>query len=95
MDASYYVNGKVLLMEDKRLGQLNWFSESDYPELFDKLNQRIETVSGFSTKTAEKFQIVNYGLGGHFDVHIDAFSDVCDFFQCLGNIQNISIQLEC
>lgn len=81
------------MVDERRLGQLKWFTDGADP-VFGKLNKRIETVSEFSTKTAEGFQSVNYGLGGHFDVHVDAFTDVCDsflFFYLIGNIQNILI----
>lgn len=58
------------------MGQLKWFSESANPKLFNRLNDRVECLTGFSTKTAEGYQTVNYGVGGHFSVHVDAFTDV-------------------
>jgi len=78
-DAEYYLNGKVILLDDRRLGQLKWFSENSNPILFGKLNERIECITEYSIKTAEGYQTVNYGLGGHFSVHLDAFTDVRDF----------------
>jgi len=76
-DAKFYVNGKADLIDDRRLGQLKWFSESMHPKLFDRLNNRIECLTEFTTRTAEEYQTVNYGAGGHFSVHYDAFTDVC------------------
>lgn len=39
---------------------------------FDSLNDRIECFTGWSTKYAESYQIVNYGLAGHYKQHYDA-----------------------
>ncbi|XP_016658719.1 prolyl 4-hydroxylase subunit alpha-2-like isoform X1 [Acyrthosiphon pisum] len=74
-DAAYYFNGKITLLDDQRLGQLKWFSENANPILFGKLNDRIECITEYTTKTAEGYQTINYGLGGHFSVHMDAFTD--------------------
>lgn len=92
-DAEYYSNGKITLLEDRRLGQLKWFSENVNPALFGKLNERIECITDYSTKTAEGYQTVNYGLGGHFSVHVDAFTDVRDFLlhAYLGSLYLITI----
>ncbi|XP_026813539.1 prolyl 4-hydroxylase subunit alpha-2-like isoform X2 [Rhopalosiphum maidis] len=75
-DAASYFDGKITLIDDQRLGQLKWFSENSNPVLFGKLNERIECITEYSTKTAEGYQIVNYGLGGHFAEHVDAFTDI-------------------
>lgn len=48
--------------------------------VLDSLNDRIECFTGLSTKNAESYQVVNYGLGGHYKQHYDAF-----------NIQNVSM----
>jgi len=60
------------LEERSRSGQVYWIKNDDV-EYFDSLNTRIETFTGFSTKTAELYQIVNYGLGGHYLPHHDSF----------------------
>lgn len=75
-DALLYQDGKITLVDNQRLGQLKWFSEKENPMLFGKLNERIECLTEYSTKTAEGYQTVNYGMGGHFNVHVDAFTDV-------------------
>lgn len=76
VDAEYYIDGVITMVEEERLGQLKWFSGKENPNLFNKLNGRIETFTGFSTATSEGYQTVNYGAGGHFSVHLDAFTDV-------------------
>ena len=76
----YYFNGQAFLLDDQRLGQLKWFGKDSDLMVFGKLSERIECITEYSTKTAEGYQTVNYGLGGHFSVHVDAFTDVSDFY---------------
>lgn len=52
--------------------------DSLHPKLA-KLNQRVEDMTGLTTKTAEPYQVVNYGIGGQFDPHFD-FKEVKIFF---------------
>lgn len=61
------------LEERSRSGQVYWINNNDAVEYFGSLNTRVETFTGFSTKTAELYQIVNYGLGGHYLPHYDPF----------------------
>jgi prolyl 4-hydroxylase len=60
-------------VEKSRLGQAAWIDDDDAVEYFYSLNNRIETFTGYSTQTAELYQIVNYGLGGHYSPHYDPF----------------------
>ncbi|VVC31299.1 Prolyl 4-hydroxylase, alpha subunit,Oxoglutarate/iron-dependent dioxygenase,Prolyl 4- [Cinara cedri] len=62
-----------VVVEENRSGQTGRLSKDDASKHFDKLNTRIETITGMGTKNAELYQIVNYGLGGHFTPHHDAF----------------------
>lgn len=36
-----------------------------------RVSQRIEDMTGLSTSTAEELQVVNYGIGGHYEPHYD------------------------
>lgn len=54
-----------------------WLSASDDPLGYvSHIDQRIEDVTGLSMSTAEQLQVVNYGIGGHYEPHYD-FSRVC------------------
>ncbi|KAL4148257.1 hypothetical protein QTP88_002537 [Uroleucon formosanum] len=63
----------TVVKERIRSCQIYRMEEVDAIEYFGALNTRIESFTGFSTKTAERYQIVNYGLGGHYLPHYDSF----------------------
>ncbi|KAL4149649.1 hypothetical protein QTP88_003541 [Uroleucon formosanum] len=74
VDATVRKTEGSIKRESTRLGQVYWINEVDAVKYFDALNTRIESFTGFSTKTAENYQVVNYGLGGHYIPHHDPFS---------------------
>nr|XP_027227836.1 prolyl 4-hydroxylase subunit alpha-2-like [Penaeus vannamei] len=39
----------------------------------DKIFARIEDMTGLTTETAEDLHVLNYGIGGHYDAHVDFF----------------------
>lgn len=59
-------------VEDDRTGEVCRVYNDD---LSKTLPARIESFTGYSTKFAESYQIVNYGLGGHYVPHHDAFGE--------------------
>lgn len=61
------------MIETSRSGQVSWIEKNDEGGYFDSLNSRIECFTELSLKTAEAYQIVNYGLSGHYVPHHDAF----------------------
>lgn len=40
-------------------------------DIFRNVGQRIEDMTGLTIATSEDLQVLNYGMGGHYDVHID------------------------
>ncbi len=53
-----------------RISKSAWLTENDH-EVVRRVNQRIGDITGLTTKTAEELQVVNYGIGGHYDAHYD------------------------
>jgi len=74
IDAEIQSAATAKIVEEKsRLGQVYWINDNDAVEYFHSLSNRIETFTGFTSQTAELYQIVNYGLGGHYLPHYDPF----------------------
>lgn len=71
-DAKVNNNDGGILKEKSRSGQVSWI-QRDEETYFNSLNARIETIAGYSFSSGEKYQIVNYGIGGHYMPHYDAF----------------------
>lgn len=56
-----------------------WLSTEDDPQgIVAHIDQRIEDVTGLTMTTAEQLQVVNYGIGGHYEPHYD-FSQVHNY----------------
>ncbi|XP_055381413.1 prolyl 4-hydroxylase subunit alpha-1-like [Condylostylus longicornis] len=53
-----------------RTGKYSWLAKHMHPVL-NVLNQRIEDMTDMSMETSETLQVMNYGIGGHYDVHPD------------------------
>ena len=49
-----------------------WIGEEMDPTgMVETVNRRIEAITGLSMTTAEQLQVVNYGIGGHYEPHFD------------------------
>jgi prolyl 4-hydroxylase len=49
-----------------------WLRADDDPQGYvTRIDQRIEDVTGLTMSTAEQLQVVNYGIGGHYEPHYD------------------------
>jgi len=55
---------------DYRTSKSAWLDESD-DDLVASMNNRIEAYTGLDMYTAEKLQVANYGIGGHYETHFD------------------------
>ncbi|XP_077506225.1 prolyl 4-hydroxylase subunit alpha-2-like [Amblyomma americanum] len=50
---------------------VSWLSDEDHP-LLPELTARVAAATGLAVDSAEPFQVVNYGLGGYYALHLDA-----------------------
>nr|AAM75079.1 RE70601p [Drosophila melanogaster] len=56
-----------------RTSKVAWFPDG-YNPLTVRLNARISDMTGFNLYGSEMLQLMNYGLGGHYDQHYDFFN---------------------
>ncbi|XP_065191112.1 prolyl 4-hydroxylase subunit alpha-1-like isoform X2 [Sycon ciliatum] len=59
-----------------RISKSAWLGEYlDESGVLAHVNQRIEAITDLSMSTAEELQVVNYGIGGHYEPHFDFARD--------------------
>ncbi|KAM6969728.1 prolyl 4-hydroxylase subunit alpha-2-like [Aplochiton taeniatus] len=74
----------VLTTAGYRVSKSAWLEGEEDP-VIDKVNQRIEDITGLTVKTAELLQVANYGVGGQYEPHFDfSRKDEPDAFKTLG-----------
>ncbi|XP_034662709.1 prolyl 4-hydroxylase subunit alpha-2 [Drosophila subobscura] len=56
-----------------RTSKVAWFTDA-FNELTERLNRRISDMTNFELLGSEMLQVMNYGLGGHYDKHYDFFN---------------------
>jgi prolyl 4-hydroxylase len=64
-----------LVTAQYRISKSSWLQGQEHPAI-DTVNKRITAITGLDLDTAEELQVVNYGLGGHYEPHFD-FARVC------------------
>lgn len=57
-----------------RIGKTAWLSDNE-DEMIKRVTRRVELITGLTSESAEDTQVVNYGIGGHYDVHYDFAND--------------------
>ncbi|KAG5881337.1 hypothetical protein JTB14_020587 [Gonioctena quinquepunctata] len=53
-----------------RICKTAWLGEDEHKHIAD-ISQRVEDMTGLTMETAEELQVVNYGIGGHYEQHYD------------------------
>lgn len=66
-------------VSDTRVTKIAWLRKEDHP-LIPRMYRRIEDITGLTSESAEPFQMANYGLGGHFHLHMDVLPDSDKYF---------------
>ncbi|XP_067280830.1 prolyl 4-hydroxylase subunit alpha-2 isoform X4 [Pseudorasbora parva] len=60
----------VLTVAHYRVSKSAWLEGEDDP-VIERVNQRIEDITGLTVDTAELLQVANYGVGGQYEPHYD------------------------
>ncbi|XP_074648755.1 prolyl 4-hydroxylase subunit alpha-1-like isoform X4 [Tubulanus polymorphus] len=73
-----------------RISKSAWLKDELDP-VCNKINRRIRQITGLSVDTAEDLQVVNYGIGGHYEPHFDfARKEEKNAFKSLGTGNRIA-----
>ncbi|CAL8302633.1 unnamed protein product [Lota lota] len=76
-----------------RVSKSAWLTSYEH-QVVDKINQRIEDITGLDVTTAEELQVANYGVGGQYEPHFDfGRKDEPDAFKELGTGNRIATWL--
>ncbi|KAL6102040.1 p4ha1 [Pungitius sinensis] len=83
----------VLETAPYRISKSAWLTGYEDP-IIDKINQRIEDLTGLEMDTAEELQVANYGVGGQYEPHFDfGRKDEPDAFKELGTGNRVATWL--
>ncbi|XP_014908202.1 prolyl 4-hydroxylase subunit alpha-2 isoform X3 [Poecilia latipinna] len=74
----------VLTTANYRVSKSAWLEGEEDP-VIERVNQRIEDITGLTVQTAELLQVANYGVGGQYEPHFDfSRKEEPDAFKRLG-----------
>ncbi|XP_047677925.1 prolyl 4-hydroxylase subunit alpha-1b isoform X3 [Tachysurus fulvidraco] len=83
----------VLETASYRISKSAWLTGNEHP-VIERINQRIEDITGLDMLTAEELQVANYGVGGQYEPHFDfGRKDEPDAFKELGTGNRIATWL--
>ncbi|XP_073725402.1 prolyl 4-hydroxylase subunit alpha-1b isoform X2 [Misgurnus anguillicaudatus] len=86
------ITGKLTTAQ-YRVSKSAWLSGYEHSTI-ERINQRIEDVTGLEMDTAEELQVANYGVGGQYEPHFDfGRKDEPDAFKELGTGNRIATWL--
>lgn len=80
--ARNFATGKQDIAE-YRISKSSWLRNDEHRYVAG-VSRRIEDITGLEMDTAEELQVVNYGIGGHYEPHLD-YSTVSFLRQCKKN----------
>lgn len=76
-----------------RISKSAWLKDEEH-QYIRNIAQRVEDMTGLTTATSEELQVVNYGIGGHYEPHFDfARREETNAFQSLGTGNRIATVL--
>lgn len=75
--ARNFATGKQDIAE-YRISKSSWLRNDEHRYVAG-VSRRIEDITGLEMDTAEELQVVNYGIGGHYEPHLDYSTDPVAF----------------
>ncbi|XP_074103649.1 prolyl 4-hydroxylase subunit alpha-1 [Cotesia typhae] len=76
-----------------RISKSAWLQEYEH-KYVQAVSQRVEHMTNMTVETAEELQVVNYGIGGHYEPHFDfARREETNAFKSLGTGNRIATVL--
>lgn len=76
-----------------RISKSGWLRDGEH-KYVDAISRRVEDMTGLTVSTAEELQVVNYGIGGHYEPHFDfARKEEVHAFKSLGTGNRIATVL--
>lgn len=80
-------------MANYRISKSAWLKDDEH-DYVARISRRVEDMTGLTTATAEELQVVNYGIGGHYEPHFDfARPEETEAFKSLGTGNRIATVL--
>lgn len=84
-----YKSGE-LEVANYRISKSAWLKHEE-DSVITRVNKRIQAITGLDISTAEDLQVVNYGIGGHYEPHFDfARREEKNAFRSLGTGNRIA-----
>lgn len=68
----------ALEIANYRISKSAWLHEHEHKHV-EAVSRRVEQMTSMTVDTAEELQVVNYGIGGHYEPHFD-FARVSQHF---------------
>uniref|UniRef100_A0A161N0P5 procollagen-proline 4-dioxygenase n=1 Tax=Triatoma infestans TaxID=30076 RepID=A0A161N0P5_TRIIF len=76
-----------------RISKSAWLTDAE-SDVVARISRRVEDMTGLTTSTSEELQVVNYGIGGHYEPHFDfARREETNAFKSLGTGNRIATTL--
>lgn len=67
-----------------RISKSAWLTNREH-KVVERISRRIQVITNLDMSTAEELQVVNYGIGGHYEPHFDfARREETNAFKSLG-----------
>ncbi|XP_041984197.1 prolyl 4-hydroxylase subunit alpha-1-like isoform X2 [Aricia agestis] len=67
-----------------RISKSGWLRDDESP-VVARVSRRVRDITGLDLATAEELQVVNYGIGGHYEPHFDFARQETAFTEHQGN----------